>query len=1111
MPANLPRIRDALRKFDFGSLFVEELGWDHCRLAPLRLVLDGVAYTLAPLAQKRGMVAYACTRDSDGKIPEYPVRRKLERLVAKYSHEHLIIFLDAAQSQQVWQWVKREPGRPTACREHRFAKTQSGESLAQKLQAITFSLAEEEQLTIVEVASRAKQAFDVDRLTRKFYEGFRTEHTSLLAAIRGIPDSADREWYASIMLNRLMFVYFIQKKGFLDNDPDYLKNHLRTVQARRGADQFLSFYRHFLIRLFHEGLGQRSRPHELDSLLGRIPYLNGGLFEVHQLERNYENIDIPDAAFSRIFDFFDTYQWHLDERPLRADNEINPDVLGYIFEKYINQRQMGAYYTKEDITGYMARCSILPYVLEQATRNGFSLTGPGGDGWDLLRDNPSRYISDPMLWGILTEDGNTRSLPEGIERGTRDVSMREDWNVAASTDFGLPVETWREHVNRRSECLSRMFLLQSGNVADVDGMITLNLDLAQFCQDLIERIDSPNDLRAMFGAISRVKVLDPTCGSGAFLFAALNILDPLYEACLDVMDRVVEEPRSPTPSASLESLSDLQVILDGVAGHPNRRYYVLKSIIVNNLFGVDLMEEAGEVCKLRLFLKLVAQVEPDFSKPNFGLEPLPDIDFNIRAGNSVVGFASYDEVVRALTTGQMKFGQEGLLDSIKQRAATTDAAFREFQSMQTAPESTDTALLTAKVELRHKLELLDVELNRYLASEYKIEVPGNPKRVAQSEEYQQWLRSHRPFHWFVEFYGIMNSGGFDVIIGNPPYVDKNHFDGGYMPINMRTLESRDIYAWFVERGLALRRESGRLGLIIPVSFASSEAFDPLRDVVWKDQPTMWLSHFANRPGQLFTGAQNRLTILLHKQSSSSAAMFSTRYHRWDAKRGERKTLFDTMRYVPLGDLSRSYHGLFPKAGDERGVAVLRKLMTRKTLGQNLVKTGKWRIYWVRVPGYFCQFFLSAPKARPENGGPERDRGELNSILAKDPKTQKVLHSILNSSTYYFFFCVYTDGRHINPSDVHDFPLDLDAFSDQTKDALVALSSELDRSMKASVSQWRKSGLLIDSVDSRKSKPVIDRIDRVLATHYGFTPDELDYIINYDIKYRMGQEEEEPED
>lgn len=98
-------------------------------------------------------------------------------------------------------------------------------------------------------------------------------------------------------------------------------------------------------------------------MLGKVPYLNGGLFDVHELEEREQNIQIPDEAFEHVFEPFDAYSWHLDDRPMRADNEINPDVLGYIFEKYINQKEMGAYYTKDDITGYIARNTLLPVIL----------------------------------------------------------------------------------------------------------------------------------------------------------------------------------------------------------------------------------------------------------------------------------------------------------------------------------------------------------------------------------------------------------------------------------------------------------------------------------------------------------------------------------------------------------------------------------------------------------------------------------------------------------------------------------------------------------------------------------------------------------------------------
>src|SRR5207245_612122 len=154
---------------------------------------------------------------------------------------------------------------------------------------------------------------------------------------------------------------------FLAGDPDYLRHRLKAVQQRKGRDKFLTFYRYFLLRLFHEGLGQPPalRKKDLDELLGDVPYLNGGLFDIHELEKAYANIQIADEAFERLFDFFDAYHWHLDERPMRADNEINPDVLGYIFEKYINQKQMGAYYTKEDVTGYIARNAIVSFIFHE--------------------------------------------------------------------------------------------------------------------------------------------------------------------------------------------------------------------------------------------------------------------------------------------------------------------------------------------------------------------------------------------------------------------------------------------------------------------------------------------------------------------------------------------------------------------------------------------------------------------------------------------------------------------------------------------------------------------------------------------------------------------------
>jgi hypothetical protein len=390
MPLNLEITRTLLHGFDFNTLFIEELGWDRYK-AELDVSVDGQNFLLNAFSEKRGMVVFLCEPSGDGAIPDYSIRRKIERQVTKSHHEHLIIYLDADRSKQIWQWVKRKPGKPAACREHTYYAYQPGDSLIQKINNLAFSLEEEEQLTIFEVGKRTKKAFDVEKVTKRFYDRFKTEHGKFLKFLKGIPEEKFQRWYVSVMLNRLMFIYFIQKKGFLDDDNNYLLSRLNKSK-QRGKN---SYYKKFLCPLFFEGFAKKEedRKPETNKLLGKVPYLDGGLFQEHQVEKlNGKNIQIEDAAFDNLFSFFDEYNWHLDERPLRADNEINPDVLGYIFEKYINQKQMGAYYTKEDITEYISKNTIIPFLFDQAQKKCKIAFEGEQSVWRLLKEYPDRYI-----------------------------------------------------------------------------------------------------------------------------------------------------------------------------------------------------------------------------------------------------------------------------------------------------------------------------------------------------------------------------------------------------------------------------------------------------------------------------------------------------------------------------------------------------------------------------------------------------------------------------------------------------------------------------------------------------------------------------------------------
>ena len=276
MPIDTAELRSYLRDFDVPRLFVEGLGWNYYKAEPVAIQVDGRDYSLMPVAEKAEFVVYQCDSLVDNSVPPYPVRRRIERAVAKRAFEHLIVFVDPGRTVQVWQWVKRESGKPGACREYTVNAGQSGDHVLQRLQRLAFELHEEASLTVPVVTSRVRAALDVERLTKRFYERFRTQLTAFGNFIDGLTAQGDRDWYASLMLNRMMFVYFVQKQGFLAGDPDYLRHRLDLVRDRGPRGRFQQFYRIFLLRLFHHGLGkpEAQRASELAELLGKVPFLN---------------------------------------------------------------------------------------------------------------------------------------------------------------------------------------------------------------------------------------------------------------------------------------------------------------------------------------------------------------------------------------------------------------------------------------------------------------------------------------------------------------------------------------------------------------------------------------------------------------------------------------------------------------------------------------------------------------------------------------------------------------------------------------------------------------------------------------------------------------------
>ena len=864
MTLNRNRARQLLADFDFQSLFVGEMGWNSVPDAR-PLPIDNTGYLRRLIAEMSGVAVLEVFPDApDGALPDRKASVKVHSQIAQLSHENVIIFLDddRARSKSMLYWVKREDGK-TRPRRHHYFKGQPGDLFMSKIDGMVIEmdeLREDGSLPISAVTNRLAAALDIERVTKRFYERFRDLRVEFIELIEGIEKREDREWYASALLNRLMFIYFLQKKGFIQNNSNYLDVKLRESQSR-GRDRF---YSEFLEALFFEGFAkpEHERNAEANSLLGPIPYLNGGLFLKHRLEDAYQRrIFIPDKAFENVLRLFSRYSWHLNDTPGARDNEINPDVLGYIFEKYINQKAFGAYYTRAEITEYLCERSIHSVILQKVNAN----------------------------------------------------SVRQFDNL----------------------------------------------------NDVLMRLDAPLCRTLLYEVLPKLSILDPACGSGAFLVAAMKNLLDIYGA---VYGRI-------------EVLNDrflLEHKREITNKHPSLNYYIRKQIIVDNLYGVDIMDEATEIARLRLFLALVGA-----AMSLADLEPLPNIDFNIMAGNSLIGLLSVDDA---------RFDESAQTQDMLQRVKARDyrralaeknrliALYRDTTSMlgpnphpQTpspikreganadanglAPRSPSplwdarhrddgngaggwgASLQSLRDRINEQRETAQGILNDILLDDFRAlkiqyeqaQLKGKPvKRPLETAD----IEALTPFHWGYEFDEIIETrGGFDVIITNPPWqdvkiVEKTFFQQFDSTITKNKTDKRELrqrmaellqspsicsrwlayqgevslnkayfkksalfasqrkgklnlYALFIEQCKNLLRNGGACGIVVPDGIYSLKGRQLMRQMLFEETEITGLFGFENRKA-IFEGVDSRFKfVVLSFKKGGKTEAFPAAFMRHD--------------------------------------------------------------------------------------------------------------------------------------------------------------------------------------------------------------------------------------
>jgi len=827
-------------------------------------------------------------------------------------------------------------------------------------------------------------------LTARLYNAF----TTLVTTCEGIGDTPTQARYALLLLYRLMFLYFLQQRGLLANDRSYLQHQLHQTEQNHGQN----FYRDTLQPLF-------------TTTLANFPVPITTLFITHEIERSCPTLTFPNATFAQIFALFDAYHWHMDEQHRPGKPEIAPEMLSILFEQAIKQRETGSYYTPADVTTYIVRNTLLPALFARTRECCQENEAAEQMLWQQVLRQPARYIFPSVRQGCEL------ALPEEIALGMQESTRRQNWQTRASAPYALPGETWREVVTRRRLLDDVTALLATTRTERLQRLVTWNLNQSLLALDTIQECQQPEVLTALYQSLRTLTVLDPTCGSGAFLLASLAQLEPLYTTCLKRMEELLTLPNRPVLTDAHRRA--FQAYLAEVGAPEQRQQTIVTWIIQHNLYGVDILEEAVEICRLRLFLKVLA------TWPEQQVPELPgDFGFHICAGDSLVG------------------------------------------SLETEPDPT-------------------VQL--------PPDIPGQ----------------HPPaFHWKRHFPEVMRTGGFAVVLGNPPYMEyeRRQIRQLYAHAGYTTFATGNLYALTIERALHLLAPGGRFGMIVPSSATCTDTYRPLQKLLLEQQE-LHIASFSDQHGRLFPLPHPRLCILLAQKTGATQArpgkVFTTPYIKVGYK--QRASLFERLSYTEVTQQTRP--GLIPRYGLPLELDIQHKLAGQsRLLGSYLQADGNYALYYTRKLSWFVQVTPFIPLILNEQGQ-QRAPSELKLLRFASAVHARIAFVALNSNLFYWLITTGSDCRNLNQREILRLPLDLAGIQFSRQERLSQLSQALEQDLQDNsiLRSMRFSGqgkLTIQCMYPAQSKRLIDEIDRLLAPHYGLTEAELDFLLSYDHQYRQ---------
>ena len=614
------------------------------------------------------------------------VRYIANKFAEMYTRRLLIITIDYSEIQFIFpDYEKKEVGK------HKLKTTtltlRKDDLYYTDIETISNIYLDDPKKTWREVWRIWKDAFNVQKVTEKFFDDYKEIFFIIRKSLKKQKvDTKNAHEFTLQFLNRIMFIYFIAKKEWINEDKKFMKSYWNLYKqiSKYGNDEF---YSKWLKPLFFEAFNNKFQyhpelPEGVNRILSQSPYLNGGLF-TKRAELDDLNIVISDSLFKGIFEFFESYNFTIKEDSvLDIEVSVDPQMIGYVYESLANITE-DIYETEEDLRGD---------------------------------------------WGIFY-----------TARIEVDFMCRQSLAECLSKKLDIPKEELYEFI------------------FDED-------------KDKIEKkFNQRKCWRKIEETLDNLSIVDPACGSGAFLVGMLNVVVELYRAVYKHLET---------------SLSDFQL-----------KYRVVQ----RSLYGVDVMPWAIHASELRLWLQLI--VETSFKEDELRKHPLlPNLNMNLRIGDSLVqeiGGISFNVRSNNLKPhlknklNELKYEKRKYFENSPSAKYKTPDEFKkqeirlfeEILNERIESLESDIAVLSHSEKRKEKQTglfgaELNIEAKNIKKEKQELQQIGN--RIKQCEDEISKLDhvkkrlnepDKKPFVWDIDFAEVFaDKGGFDIVIGNPPYV-----------------------------------------------------------------------------------------------------------------------------------------------------------------------------------------------------------------------------------------------------------------------------------------------------------------------------------------------------